>query len=418
MKKIYFMLIAIITINVTCISCKDEEAFITVSANDFPQILYPVFPDRVNGELAAVAQISRDANFMMSITVSPSEYTEVSWEIDGVEMHKGTNIDIPLEAGTYHLKVTATTTMGKSTYREANIIVSPLENDPWSKTLSIERITSPGSYSRLYGTNLELVKGIVIGEYTVSDITFGESELGSYVEYTVPIGMDDGKYRISFVDAEGNRYGADFITITSSPVITNGFERTKAGSEWVMSGLNLDKIATLYANGEPISKFTQQSTTEIAAICPTLSDGEYTLKGACDDGSEVLFYSNGSMIPEILFAVTSKTILWEGHHYVSWDLADDDPHKTFNLIPIDVFDTMIAGSAMNIHYSVAPEAEYHQLRTTTIAWNDLPGTAVIEFSENGVATVAMTQEVLSKISSEGGFLCVGHGYYIDMITIE
>lgn len=418
MKKIYFMLIAMLAMSLTCTSCKDDDPFSTVSANDFPQILDPVFPDRVNGELAAISQISRDNNFVMNISVSPSDYTEISWEIDGVEVHKGKSIDISLEAGKYHLKVIATTVVGKSTYREANIIVSPLDSDPKSSTVGMERIVSPGAKARLYGTNLDLVKSLVIGGNAVSDLTTGESDLGNYLEYTVPAKMVDGEYRASFVDASGKTYGAELITVKSSPLITDGFKRTKSNSEWVMSGLNLDKIATLNVNGSAISEFTRQSATEIAFTCPALTDGEYSLKGTSKSNEEVLFYANSKMVSEVKFAVTTKTILWEGHHYVSWALADGDPNKTFNLIPLEVFKTMIAGSTMTINYSLASKDDYHQLRTTTAAWNDLPGTAVIELSGSGATKVVMTQEVLSKISAEGGFLCVGHGYYVDTITLE
>ena len=48
----------------------------------------------------------------------------------------------------------------------------------------------------------------------------------------------------------------------------------------------------------------------------------------------------------------------------------------------------------------------------------LPGTSVIEFQEDGVVEIVLTQEILSKILAEDGFLCVGHGYYVDKVTLE
>lgn len=412
------MLIAIATMSLASTSCKDEDPFSTISPDDSPMILDPVFPDRVDGELAAISQISRDANFTMKVTVTPSIYTEVTWEIDGTEVHKGDSIDLALEAGTYHLKITATTTAGKSTYREANIIVSPLEDDPWSEAVGLERLVSPGSSARLYGTNLDKVKSIIIGDQTVDDITFGESETGSYLEYQVPAGISEGEFRISFVDANGNRYGGNLTTVTSAAVVTEGFTRSSAGNEWIMTGLNLDKVAALSINDETVSEFVRQSETELVLVCPELPSGEYTLKGTGKDGGEVLFYLNGGLLSETQFSVTSETVLWEGHHYVSWDLADTDPNKTFNLIPTETFASVRAGSILRIHYSVEPTAEYHQIRTTTAAWNDLPGTAVIEFSEDGMVEVELTQESLDMIAAEGGFLCVGHGYYVDLVTVE
>ena len=306
------MLIAIAAISLASTSCKDEDPFSTISPDDSPMILDPVFPDRVNGELAAISQISRDANFTMKVTVTPSIYTEITWEIDGTEVHKGDSIDLALEAGTYHLKITATTTAGKSTYREANIIVSPLEDDPWSEAIELERVVAPGSLARLYGTNLEKVEGVIIGEQTITDVTLGESEEGSYLEYKVPASIPDGNYRLSLTDAAGNRYGANLTTVTNSSVLTGGFTRTGAGSEWIMTGLNLDKITTLSINGEALSEFVRQNNTELAVICPELPAGEYTLTGTDANGGEVLFYSNGEMLSESSLGRTPLCILGFG----------------------------------------------------------------------------------------------------------
>lgn len=418
MKNIYYMLTALFALSLAFTSCKDEDPFATISPDDDPMILDPVFPDRTKGELPVISQISRDANFTMKLTVTPSEYTEVTWEIDGTEIHQGKDIEVALEAGTYHVKMIATTIAGKSTYREGNVIVNPLEGDPHSEAVGTERIVAPGAIARLYGTNLDLVKEVVIGNKTVSSVTVGESDLGNYVEYEVPADISDGKHRISLVDAEGNSYGGNLTTVVSTSAITGGFERTTAGREWLMTGVNLDKVATLYVNGEAISEFVRQSSTEIAIVCPSLEDGEYTLKGVSKDGTGVLFYSANEMLSEVLFAVTSETVLWEGHHYVSWDLADGDPNKMFNLIPLETFNTIIPGSVMKINYSINPADKYHQLRTTTVAWNDLPGTSAMDFSENGVIEVVLAQDALSMIRNEGGFLCVGHGYYVDMITVK
>lgn len=66
----------------------------------------------------------------MTLTVTPADYTTVTWFIDGEEIQTGKEIDLALKAGTYHLKVTATTSIGKSTYREGLIQVNPLADDP------------------------------------------------------------------------------------------------------------------------------------------------------------------------------------------------------------------------------------------------------------------------------------------------
>lgn len=418
MKKIYHILLIMLAMSFGLIACTEETPFSTATENDDPRILDPLFPDQVNGELPVVSNISRDANFSMTLTVTPADYTTVTWFIDGEEIQTGKEIDLALKAGTYHLKVTATTSIGKSTYREGLIQVNPLADDPWATEIGFERIITTGAKAQLYGNNLDKVNSIVIGGKTATDIAYTENGENSYIEYTVPEGLADGTYRIILVDNGGNEYGGNKVTVTSDALITAGSERTTANSEWVMTGINLNQIELFTFGGQTVSSFIRQSETEIAFTCPSLEDGEYTLTGRTTSGKEVMFYTTAGNITEQTVVVSSERVLWEGHHYVSWDLPDDNPNKTFNLIGKDVFASIKAGAVLSIYYSVNSADEYHQLRTTTGWWNDLPGTAVIEFQEDGVKQIQLTQEVLDKIQTEDGFLCIGHGYYVDRISVQ
>ena len=418
MKKIYHILLIMLAMSFGLIACTEETPFSTATENDDPRILDPLFPDQVNGELPVVSNISRDANFSMTLTVTPADYTTVTWFIDGEEIQTGKEIDLALKAGTYHLKVTATTSIGKSTYREGLIQVNPLADDPWATEIGFERIITTGAKAQLYGNNLDKVNSIVIGGKTATDIAYTENGENSYIEYTVPEGLADGTYRIILVDNGGNEYGGNKVTVTSEALITTGSERTTANSEWVMTGINLNQIESFTFGGQSVSSFIRQSETEIAFTCPSLEDGEYTLTGRTTSGKEVMFYTTAGNITEQTVVVSSERVLWEGHHYVSWDLPDDNPNKTFNLIGKDVFASIKAGAVLSIYYSVNSADEYHQLRTTTGWWNDLPGTAVIEFQEDGVKQIQLTQEVLDKIQTEDGFLCIGHGYYVDRISVQ
>lgn len=418
MKKIYHILLIMLAMSFGLIACTEETPFSTATENDDPRILDPLFPDRVNGELPVVSNISRDANFSMTLTVTPADYTTVTWFIDGEEIQTGKEIDLALKAGTYHLKVTATTSIGKSTYREGLIQVNPLADDPWATEIGFERIITTGAKAQFYGNNLDKVNSIVIGGKTATDIAYTENGENSYIEYTVPEGLADGTYRIILVDNGGNEYGGNKVTVTSDALITAGSERTTANSEWVMTGINLNQIESFTFGGQTVSSFIRQSETEIAFTCPSLEDGEYTLTGRTTSGKEVMFYTTAGNITEQTVVVSSERVLWEGHHYVSWDLPDDNPNKTFNLIGKDVFASIKAGAVLSIYYSVNSADEYHQLRTTTGWWNDLPGTAVIEFQEDGVKQIQLTQEVLDKIQTEDGFLCIGHGYYVDRISVQ
>ena len=395
-------------------ACTEKETFSTASGDDYPRIIDPVFPDWTDGVKPVVANISRDADFSMTLTVTPADYCTVRWYLDGEIVGEGKEIELGLMAGTYDFKVEVSTEAGYSTSREGLVQVNPLDGDPWADKISFERITAPGAAAVLYGNNLEKVSRIVIGSHTVTELTLIEGGLS----YTVPADLEDGTYRIILVDTEGNEFGGDLLTVSSDVLITSGAGRTGAGKEWVMTGINMNKIASLTIGNRKVTEFSSQTATEIVLTCPELEVGEYILTGTASDGSAVMFYSESGNTTETTVILSSSTVLWEGHHYVSWDLPDDNPNKKFDLIKKDVFATIKAGSVLSIHYSLEPDAEYHQIRTTTTWWNDLPGTAQTDLTADGVFTVTLTQEVLDMIQAQDGFICVGHGYYVDMVTVE
>ena len=395
-------------------ACTEKETFSTASGDDYPRIIDPVFPDWTDGVKPVVANISRDADFSMTLTVTPADYCTVRWYLDGEIVGEGKEIELGLMAGTYDFKVEVSTEAGYSTSREGLVQVNPLDGDPWADKISFERITAPGAAAVLYGNNLEKVSRIVIGSHTVTELTLIEGGLS----YTVPAEVKDGTYRLILVDASGNEFGGDLLTVTSEPMVTSGADRISKNKDWTMTGVNMDKIASITLGSRTVSEFKTQTATEIVLTCPELEVGEYILTGTASDGSAVMFYSESGNTTETTVTLSSSTVLWEGHHYVSWDLPDDNPNKKFDLIEKDVFATIKAGSVLSIHYSLEPDAEYHQIRTTTTWWNDLPGTAQTDLTADGVFTVTLTQEVLDMIQAQDGFICVGHGYYVDMVTVE
>ena len=395
-------------------ACTEKETFSTASGDDYPRIIDPVFPDWTDGVKPVVANISRDADFSMTLTVTPADYCSIVWYLDGDIVAEGNTIDMNLMAGTYDFKVTVSTEAGYTTFREGIVQVNPLEGDPWANKISFERITAPGAAAVLYGNNLEKVSRIVIGSHTVTELTLIEGGLS----YTVPAEVKDGTYRLILVDASGNEFGGDLLTVTSEPMVTSGADRISKNKDWTMTGVNMDKIASITLGSRTVSEFKTQTATEIVLTCPELEVGEYILTGTASDGSAVMFYSESGNTTETTVTLSSSTVLWEGHHYVSWDLPDDNPNKKFDLIEKDVFATIKAGSVLSIHYSLEPDAEYHQIRTTTTWWNDLPGTAQTDLTADGVLTVTLTQEALDMIQTQDGFICVGHGYYVDMVTVE
>ncbi|WP_279167758.1 hypothetical protein [Muribaculum intestinale] len=418
MNFIYKTILILLPVSVMLASCSSDEPFSVAGPDDEPHILAPTFPDRNNGQLPVVSNISRDANFAMELTVTPADYVDVAWYIDGEQAATGKSIDMPLPAGTYEMKVVVTTTQGKSTSREGIISVNPLDSDPWASEVSFERIVAPGQMAALYGRNLSSVESITIGDSAHIPVVYSTEDGNDVLSYTVPENAGSGTFRLELIDADGMSYGANKVTVSSSALITSGADRITSGATTTFTGINLDRVASIEIGGSKISEFTEKTPTAISFSAPALEDGEYPMSGVMNDGAEVQFYKNSLIETVTTVVMSSQQTLWSGHHYVSWDLPDDSPNKTFNLIGMDVFAGITPGAVMSIRYSIEPTAEYHQLRTTTVWWNDLPGTGTVEFSSDGVVEITLTKEALDMIQEQAGFLCVGHGYYVDLVTLR
>ena len=407
MKKIYKIMSLALAVTAFA-ACTEKEPFSTASGDDYPRIIDPVFPDWTDGVKPVVANISRDADFSMTLTVTPADYCTVRWYLDGEIVGEGKEIELGLMAGTYDFKVEVSTEAGYSTSREGLVQVNPLDGDPWADKISFERITAPGAAAVLYGNNLEKVSRIVIGSHTVTEPTPIEGGLS----YTVPAEVKDGTYRLILVDASGNEFGGDLLTVTSEPMVTSGADRISKSKDWTMTGVNMDKIASITLGGRTVSEFKTKTSTEIVLTCPELEVGEYILTGTASDGSAVLFHTEAGITEEMKSTVSQETTLWSGRFLV------DNWSVNFTEVTKDQFADIEAGSVLRVYYSLNTAAEYHEIRTTTTWWNDLPGTAKTVLTADGVFTVTLTQEALDMIQTQDGFICVGHGYYVDAVTVE
>lgn len=392
-------------------SCKVDEPFETVSAYDAPQILDPLFPDKVKGELPVVANISRDQNFKMNLVVTPSATTTVTWYIDGVEFAQGCKMDTTMLAGKYTMKVVASNA-GQETYREGFIQVNPLASDPQSAPVAFERIIAPGAPGVIYGQNLDQVKVLKFDNNVISDFTYNEAERS--IAYNVPATAQNGVFRLILEDADGVEYGANTVTVSAGALVIAGADRMTVGETTVLTGINLNTVSSVKV-GDKVAEIVSKTNTTLTVKCPAVADGDYMLTGKAGN-NDVEFIVGNSIATEIKVAVSSQKALWSGHHYVSWALADGDPNKTFNFIPIETFKAMKPGTTLTIHYSIKPDDEYHKMGLATGWWGDL--IPQFEFNADGSIELEMTKERLDRIASEAGFLVIGHGFYVDRVTVK
>lgn len=223
MKKIlYSLVVVMVVLSMGMLSScsEDNDGFITATEDDFPQILLPWFGEWENGEPAVYKSISRNAEFVDSVTVTPALYTTVEWFIDDEKIHEGKKIQHSFLTGEYILKIVATTTKGKSTSRTGKLVVLPLDSDPNPGNDIRDRQVVPGQSVKLHGTNMDKVMKITIGEKEAV-ATFVENGDDSYIEYIVPADLVLGTYRVTLTDNEGNVYGGGKIEISNEvPVVT------------------------------------------------------------------------------------------------------------------------------------------------------------------------------------------------------
>ena len=402
----------IVISSVALISCtQKEESFFTATENDAPRILNTDIPDWDNGQPQTLLTISRDQNFEFEIIVTPADYTTVEWFLDDVKVAEGKTINQPVLAGTWTVKIVATTTKGLSTSRTAMLVVNPVDGDPVAGDAILERLVAPGSAAVLSGQNMDKVAKVVIGGVECN-ATYADGA----VTYTVPADMTAGTYQLTLKDAEGYEYGAGYTTVSAASVISAASFSGKPGDEITVTGLNLDMVASLSA-GDKACKIISQTSSELKFAVPVLEPGDYQLSGADKDGVAVGFVNGTQMQESASLTVVSAAAIWEGHHYVSWALEDGDPNKTFSALAEDSKSWPV-GSKVGITLSIKPDDEYHQVQFNSMWWTQLPGTSKTDFSETTIFVIEWTQEILDLINEQGGFIVCGHGFYVDKVTIE
>ena len=412
MKKLYMILMTVVISSVAFLSCtQKEEPFFTASENDAPRILNTDIPDWDKGAPSVLMTISRDQNFEFEIIVTPADYTTVEWFLDDVKVAEGKIINQPVLAGNWTLKILATTTKGLSTYRIAKLVVNPVDGDPVAGDAILERLVAPGATAALGGTNMDKVAKVVIGGVEC-DATYADGA----VTYTVPADMAAGTYQLTLKDAEGFEYGAGYITVSAASVVSSASFSAKPGAELTMTGLNLDKIASLTV-GDQACTIVSQTASELKLTLPAIAAGTYELTGVDVAGAVVSFINGSQMQENATIVITSEDTLWEGNHYVSWSLNDGDPNKTFAALA-EASLSWSVGRIIRVTLSPNPTDEYSQVQFNTMWWTNLPGTFMGDFFETQVFEFTLTQDVMDLIQAQGGFIICGHGFFVTKVTIE
>lgn len=242
---------------------------------------------------------------------------------------------------------------------------------------------------------------------------------GNTIDQTLPLG--DHELKIVATTTK-NKTTSRTLKVTVIPAADDPALGTNASELWVAPGAettihnckNLGTVTKVMVGGKEVAFEVLEEGTALKLTTPTgLENGDYDI--TLVDGSGVQFPC-GTIKVTTEPRPSMENTLWEGHHYVSWDLGDGDPNKSFNHITKDQVAKWKEGQTLRVYCSMKDDDAYHQIKLATGWWTDL--TSPYEFGEGNVVKFELTQDALDKMAAEDGFICVGHGYYVDKVTIE
>ncbi len=242
---------------------------------------------------------------------------------------------------------------------------------------------------------------------------------GTTIDQPLPIGNHELK--IVATTTKGKTTSRT-LKVTVTPAADDPALGTNASELWVAPGAettihnckNLGTVTKVMVGGKEVAFEILEEGTAMKLTAPAdLENGDYAITLVDGDGVE---FPGGTIKVTSEPKPSMENTLWEGHHYVSWDLGDGDPNKSFNKITKDQVAKWKEGQTLRVYCSMKDDDAYHQIKLATAWWNDL--TSPYEFSEGNVVKFELTQDALDKMAAEEGFICVGHGYYVDKVTIE
>lgn len=242
---------------------------------------------------------------------------------------------------------------------------------------------------------------------------------GNTIDQALPVG--EHELKIVATTTKGKSTSRT-LKVTVTPAADDPALGTNASELWVAPGAettihnckNLGTVTKVMVGGKEVAFEILEEGTAMKLTAPAdLENGDYAITLVDGDGVE---FPGGTIKVTSEPKPSMENTLWEGHHYVSWDLGDGDPNKSFNKITKDQVAKWKEGQTLRVYCSMKDDDAYHQIKLATAWWTDL--TSPYEFGEGNVMKFELTQDTLDKMAAENGFICVGHGYYVDKVTIE
>ena len=282
----------------------------------------------------------------------------------------------------------------------------------------------PGEFKNITrDINLEATVIVTPANHTTVKWYIDDEEVAEGVSINIPLIAGEYMLKVVATTTKGKETSRTARVIVRAcagdPVPGNDiFDRqVRPGSKAKLHGSDMDKVTKIaFGDTEVPATFVDKGEESYVEYeVPALPLGTYKIKLIDAEG---MVYGGGNIVLSDDVPEITENILWEGHHYVSWELPDGDANKTFNLLTKEQITGLSVVSKLIINYTLEPSAEYHQMQLTTAWWTELPGGEKVDLTADGTKELVISQDVIDLINAQDGFLCVGHGYYVDKITVE
>ena len=406
------------------------------------------------------------------IVVTPAKYVTIEWISDGYVLGTGTSFGRQFEAGDYDLVIRATTQAGKVATRTVKLSVGALATDPQINKKEKNRWLNLGQSITIEGTNLVGTKKIVFTpvieeEETATradepadnqpvvlgggsiELPCEASEDGNSVTVNLPADMAKGKYRISVVKDNDERFGCGLVTVTDEEWVDPDYEEVALweGNQAIDWNADLCKITpeqmadvpvgteikvyyttpeaeyhamritTPWWGDNPEDNLVAQFDITDETPNPFIFVYDEHCKALVEERGGICLVGFGYTVQKVAYdKKVGATVLWEGDPItIDWnaDLCKLSAEQ-MAAVPVD--------ATIYIYYDM-PEAEYHAMRIITPWWGDNP-------EDNLVSQFDLTDETpnpfeftydqhCKALVDERGAMClVGFGYRVSKIAYK
>ena len=220
----------------------------------------------------------------------------------------------------------------------------------------------------------------------------------------------DGCYYVRFKNAEGKIFGAGDINVHNASVALSGYSEFVPGTEWTITGVKLENVASVKLDETVITELTKTATS-ITFTAPNAEVGDHKLSIKNADGSSVYFITADGLVETVTAMVSAETTIWEGSCVINW--GDSKVELTTEMMK-----DVPVGSTIYVYFNV-PDAEYHALRITDDWWSHdlLPQVDGMEGKPNPY-TFVYDEAGKEAVDQTGKALVTGFGLEITKISFK